>query len=199
VRLTPSQLRMAVTDPNYRLPTTKAPPAPSTDGSLRKAIRFVHEVGPEAAIEQLRQSLSGEYWRDKGKTKARMARLCLDNYIALAEGDRRPWAPGLRMDVVIGDDIVAAGLDAVIIADEGYWGRLLVPGPLAKPLTQEEREILACPGILALIRDIEGGFVERPVLGMEVWELRSRTANNVRRVEAETALPRLVRLLNRLR
>ncbi|MET9243883.1 hypothetical protein [Nonomuraea sp. NPDC003709] len=199
MRISASQLRDAATNPKYRLPK-KSGGGPSTDSALRKVLRIVHENGPQAAIDALSQALAADYWQDKGKPMALTAHECLRSYIDLAEDDERIWAPGNRQEVTIDGDVVAAGIDGLLVCDDGYWGRMVIPGPLPAPLTDAQRAILACPATLALINELEGGlFDERPVLGVEVWELRRGIAGKVDRAAAEAALPNVQRILDRLR
>ena len=174
MKISPSQLRSAVTDAAYRLPVGKEGGGPSTDGALRSAIRVVHSMGAEYACPRsLHESLASDYWKGRGKSLARTAEICLLNYIALAERDAKTWAPGRTLSLSVGEDVITANVDGVLVSDAGYRGRLVVPGPLAKPLTTEQRILLCCPSVLALAQEMEGGFWDRPVLGAELWELRS--------------------------
>ena len=68
VRLSAYHLRQAALDPNYRLPApgTPNPPMISTAGSLRKAVRVLHDQDAGSARASLRQSLSNYFSRPAG-------------------------------------------------------------------------------------------------------------------------------------
>jgi hypothetical protein len=87
----------------------------------------------------------------------------------------------------------------IVIDDSGYDVRWLIAGPLPHRLTDEERVLIAAPAILASAADLEtDGLWTIPVLGAQVWELRTGATGYVTRAEAEGARPRLQAMFDRL-
>lgn len=202
MRISPSVLRNAATNPSYRLPVPVPgvqQGGPSTDGALRNAIRVFHDVGTAAARDALVASLVSPYWTaGAGLTMARQARVCLDTYIRRAEGDVRHTFPGSQRSWFLDDIEFSVNPDVVLFDQAGYEPRICLPGPLTRPLSAAQRVLIAAPTILAVADEMDGGYGQLNVNGAEVWELRSGATGRVSRRDAEGALDDLRELARRI-
>jgi hypothetical protein len=197
MRLSAYDLRQALLDPGYRLPPPGSTNAPSTAGSLRKAIRIYHETSdPEKARESLRQSLSNYFARPGAPTtQARHARSNLDTYIELSARDSRvAFVPHGRNDVAVWVDVVSGDFDVLVLDPGGYVARLLLFGPLPQ-LTTMQLEILSYAPTIALREE----FDSRRVVGVDVWQLRRGEISHIPAERAARRGPDVQALLDRLR
>lgn len=205
VRLTPSELRSAVTDPEWRPPPPPLPGqqagGPSIESPLRNTIRAYHEEGFSAseARKNLAGRLTSDFWSGRGAGMRATAFACLNTYIRLAEKDARPASAGAK--VTYADDVgeVVLEVPLIVVDPVGYDVRWLVAGPLPHRLTDEERVLLAAPAILAAAADLETEALwTYPVLGAQVWELRTGATGYVSRDDAEAARSTLTAMFVRL-
>jgi hypothetical protein len=198
MRISPTHIRYAITNPSYRIPTTKARTGPTTDGALRKAIRIYHTDGLEAAMTHIEQGLSHDYWRTKaGLTKAKTARQLLDTYISLAAADSRTAVPVKKYTVhELGHDI-AADVDLLLSGPRGLIGRICFTAAMGRLLTPDERALIAAAPLRGLCEEFEGGLLDDVIADIELWELRMDTTAVVTREEADAAWPALLHHLAR--
>ncbi len=191
MRISPSDIRLAITNPNYRVPRVRKG-GPSPDGTLRKAIRVFHTDGLEAAMQHIEQGLSGDYWRQRGLTQAKSARQMLDTYVHLAGGGSRMAAPANKYTLrEIGHDI-AADVDVLLPTPDGYIGRVCFTGAMSRVLTPDERALVVAAPFRGLCEEFEDGLLGDVITGMQLWELRFEVASVVTRAEAEAAWPALI-------
>lgn len=202
MRVSPSVLRNAATNPNFRMPV--AVPGvqqggPSTDGALRSAIRRFHDSGRAGAHSALSESLVNTFWTSgKGLTMARHARTCLEMYITLAEGDVRQSFTGSRRSWYLGDVEFSVNPDMILFDGDGYAPRICLAGPLPQALSASQRILIAAPTILAVAEEMDGGYGRLNVTGAEVWELRSGKTGVVSRADADGSLDALQALMSRI-
>ncbi len=197
MRISPSDIRSAITDPDYRVPKARDG-GPSADGTLRKAIREYHDHGLEAAMAHIEAGLAGKFWQEKGGlTQAKAARQMLDTYIDLAAQDKRAVAPAAKYTVRELGYEINADVDVLIMDTKGAVGRLCVTANLGRQLSREEQALVAAAPFKGLCDEFEGGLFGELVAGIEVWELRFGSTATVARHEAEAAWPRLIRHLQR--
>jgi len=197
MRISPSDIRQAVTDPDYRVPTERRG-GPSPDGTLRKAIKDYHEHGLEAAMAHIEKGLASPYWQQKGGlTQAKAARQMLDVYIDLASRDRRTAAPAARYTVREMRLEINADVDVVIMDPRGYVGRLCVTASLNRRFAHNECALAAAAPFRGLSEDFDGDLFDGLVVEVEVWELRFGTTTTISRSEAEAAWPTLLQHLRR--
>lgn len=205
MRLTPSQLREAVTNASWRPP----PPGvnrgggPSTESALRGAIRQYHDHnagGADAAREALANSLQDSFWANKGASMRSSAELSLENYLRLAAADDRPASPGAKLTYTEGGNEISIEIHVMVFDPAGYEVRLCISGPLAQPLTDGQRILYAAPAILAAAEEFElqQDLFESQVIGAQVWELRSGHGGSVSRDAAMQARPALASMFARL-
>jgi hypothetical protein len=197
MRISPSAIRNAVLDPDYRI-SPNAPPAPSTDASLRKAIRDYHSRGPHVARASLESGLAGQYWTGKhGLTKAKIARDLLDTYIGLAAPDNRIAVGSTGRTVTWAGHEVAANIDVLLSDPRGYVGRVCLTGTARRPLNDSDRALIAAAPLQGLLEEFEARLFDNVITEIEIWELRTATTSVVSRQRAEAAWPRLLQHLQR--
>jgi hypothetical protein len=198
VRISPSHIRNAISNPNYRIPK-KSGGGPSTDAALRKAIRLFHSQGLEAAMMQIESGLSKQYWRsERGLTMAKNARQMLDTYIELAKRDpRKVTTCGTYTILALGHEI-NADVDLLLIDRGTHIGRLCVLSNVGEGLPAEQCALIAAAPLRGLCEQFEGqGLFDSMIAGIEVWQLRIGEAAPVSRAEASEAWPVLLTHLGR--
>lgn len=204
-RLTASDLRHAITEPTWRPAPVKGKGGPSTHSSMLAAVRTYHSLhggGPDAARAALEASLSGsEYWKaGSGATMRGNALACLDTYIDLAESDRRLASNGTKVAYAIGENEISVEVPVILRDGVDIEVRLYIDGPLASPLTEEQRLMYAAPAILACVEEFEttGTLFSDRVIGAQVWELRGGAVGRVSRAAAMSAVSLLEDMFTRL-
>lgn len=191
MRISPSDIRSAVTNPGYRIPT-KRKGGPSTDSSVRKAIRTYHESGAEAAWAGLESGLSNKYWSsEQGLTKAKNARDMLDNYLRLATPDKRVGVGFTGRSIEWSGHEIAASVDVILSESRGQVGRICLTNVIPRPLTDTERALIVAAPLQGLLREFEHRIFDNVIADLELWELRTGATAVVSRERAEAAWPAL--------
>jgi hypothetical protein len=140
-------------------------------------------------MQHIERGLASEHWRKpRGITQAKMARRMLDAYVHLASRDSRTAAPANKYTLRELGHEIAADVDILLPAPDGYAGRVCFTGALGRTLTPDERALIVAAPFRGLCEEFEDGLLGE----MEVWELRFEAASIVTRVEAEAAWPVLV-------
>jgi hypothetical protein len=186
-RITVGELKKAARNPDHRKGTGGSPPVTPIPVAAA-AVRRYHRVGTNAAYQYITTTFEqSSYWGPSGRPQARTwaANIveCFDSYAELAGQDERAvFQSGIATDVAVGANAVGVTVDVILIDEGGYVGRhLLWDSP---ELTQDDAEILAAPIAAALEAELGAGRV----VGIEVWQLRSREQILV---TADVALARL--------
>jgi hypothetical protein len=197
MRISPTDIRCAITDPTYRVPTERNG-GPSADGTLRKAIRVYHEHGLEAAMAHIEGGLTKAYWHEKGGlTQAKAVRQMLDTYIDLASRDNRPTAPATRYTIRALGHEINADVDVIVKDSRGYVGRLCFTANLGRRLTRSEQALIVAAPFKGLADELDGGLFDDLVVEIELWELRLGTIATIGRDVIEAAWPQLLEHLKR--
>jgi hypothetical protein len=198
VRISPSDIRSAISNPNYRI-SKKSGGGPTTDASLRKAVRLFHSQGLEAAMAQIESGLSGPYWRaGRGLTMAKNARQMLDIYIDLAKADdRKASTCGAYTVPALGHEI-NADVDLLLTNRGRHVGRLCILGDVGQGLSPQQCALIAAAPLRGLCEQFEGnGLFDDLIDGIEVWQLRIGQTDSISRAEALDAWPVLLINLQR--
>jgi hypothetical protein len=163
--------------------------------SATGAVARYHRKGATEASRQLRRAFAdSQYWGASGSPQARgwahAIVTCFDRYVRLADDDGRDaFAVDLKLDVAVGAHVVGIHVDAVLLDDDGYVGRILL-WDLA-PVTADLAVQYAVPVFLAL----EGQLGEGRVVGVQVWHLRTGGAYFASADACNAALPRVTQLV----
>jgi hypothetical protein len=114
---------------------------------------------------------------------------CLDTYIDLAASDSRLASAGTKVAYAVGADEISVEVPVVLRDGDDVEVRLYLDGPLASPLSVEQRLLYAAPAILSCAEEFEteGALFSDRVVGAQVWELRSGLHGTVTRDAAEGA------------
>jgi hypothetical protein len=198
MRISPSQIRKAITDPNYRVAHEKPGPKINADGTLRKAIRMFHTGGVEAASAAL-DGLKSEYWRGAGLSRTKNARHMLDTYIDLARADRRTVSIVGKCDVRALDHVINADVDVVLRDSRTVAGRICIFADVGSGLSLDQCALVAAAPFRGLCDEFEpqDALFGETVTGIDIWQLRSGKCVNVLREEARDAWPALLMHLAR--
>lgn len=197
MRISSSAIRNAVMDPTYRI-SAVAKGGPSTDASVRKAIREYHEDGVDAAWASLEAGLSGEYWTDKkGLTKAKTARDLLDSYLQLAATDTRVAVGVTAHTIRWAEHDIAANVDVLLSEPRGHVGRVCLTGVVPRSPNDAELALIAAAPLQGLLHEFESRLFDNVIAEIEIWTLRTGTTAVVSREQAEVAWPQLLQHLQR--
>jgi len=137
------------------------------------AIARYHREGAQTALRRLRRAFAdSSYWGPAGSPQARGWASAIvtsfERYIQLAARDGRDaFAVDLKRDVSLGSHVVAVHLDAVLLDDDGYVGRIVLWDTAA--VTADLAVMYATPPLMAL----EDELGEGRITGMQVWHLRT--------------------------
>ena len=126
MRISPSDIRKAISDPNYHISPERQGLPISTDGTIRRAIRLFHTAGIEAASTALEGGLKADYWRGRGISRAKNARQMFDTYVDLARADGRPASAVGNRDISALGHIINADVDLVVHDSFMVTGRLCI-------------------------------------------------------------------------
>lgn len=195
-RLTFGIYRKGVRQPGFTLSSTLGNPGfPTPMSTANAAIVRYHREGVTEARRQLRRAFAdSSYWGPSGSPQARgwasAIVTCFERYIQLAQRDGRDaFAVDLRHDVGIGTHVVGAHVDAALLNEDGYVGRIAL-WDLA-PLTTELAVRYAVPAFLALEEELGEGRV----IGVQVWHLRTGDTHFAPADACNAELPRVTRLV----
>jgi hypothetical protein len=199
MRISPSDIRKAISDPNFRITTERTGVPISTDGTIRKAIRLFHTAGVEAASAALEGGLKSGYWRDRGISRAKNARQLLDTYIDLARADGRPASPVGSCDISALGHTINADLDLILHDAVTVTGRLCIYANVGPGLPFERCALIAAAPFRGLCEEFEkeDSLFGETVKGIEVWQLRCGQCVTVSRDAAAAAWPSLLSHLTR--
>lgn len=199
MRISPSQIRKAISNPNYRVAHEKPGPKISTDGTLRKAIRMFHTGGVEAASAALDDGLKSEYWRGAGISRAKNARYMLDTYIDLARTDRRIASIVGKSEVRALGHIINADVDIVLHDSINVAGRICILADVGNGLPFNQCALVAAAPLKGLCEEFESqdALFGNTVTGIEIWQLRCGECVSISREEATDAWPILLTHLAR--
>jgi hypothetical protein len=163
--------------------------------SATGAIARYHRHGAAQATRQLARAFADSaYWGPSGSAQARgWARaivVCFERYVQLAERDGRDaFAVDLKHDVGMGMHVVGVHIDAVLLDDDGYVGRIALWDQA--PLTADLAVEYAVPVFLAL----EEQLGEGRVAGVQIWHLRTGDTHFASADACNVAVPRVTRLV----
>jgi hypothetical protein len=198
MRISPSAIRNAVMDPNYRISPEPKGGGPQTAASVHKAIRVYHEHGLDAAWACLESGLSGEYWTGKsGLTKAKIARDQLDTYLHLAAPDTRLAVAFTARTIHWAGHEIAANVDVLLSEPRGHVGRICLTGVMHRSLSDTDRALIAAAPLQGLLEEFEARLFDNIIAEIEIWELRTGAKAVVSREQAEAAWPQLHKHLER--
>jgi hypothetical protein len=171
MRVSPSDLRNAISDPSWRPPPTKTG-LQDPHSILTKGVKLFHTESPGVALSYVRRTLTSAKWQtSRMKTKSSNAIQAFENYCSRASTDPRPAtivdsAPAITLDEVT----VAAPCNVVLMADDGgYVGRLCIWGLAASDMTAAQVELMCVPTVMYLHRELPDDIVH----GVDVWFLRT--------------------------
>ena len=195
-RLTYGIYRKGVREPGFTLSSTQDSPAfPTPMPIAAAAVARYHRDGETIARQELNRSFRGSpYWGPSGSPQARgwasaiLSRFERYAHLATADG-REAFAVDLKRDVAIGPHVVGVHVDAVLLDEDGYAGRIAL-WDRAVP-TREVALYYAVPAFLAL----EDALGEGRVAGIQVWHLRSGQCAFAARDACNAAVMSVTRLV----
>jgi hypothetical protein len=196
-RITFGLYRRGVRQPGFTLSSTVGDPSfPTPIAIASAAVARFHREGADPASRRLRQSFaSSSYWGPNGTPQARGWGSAIvesfDRYIVLAREDgREAFTVDIKHDVQIGSHVVGTHVDAVLLDDDGYVGRIVLWDRAA--LTGDLARAYSVPVLLAL----EDQLGEGRVAGVQVWHLRTGDIYFVTADSCNAALPTVTRLVD---
>jgi len=198
-RLTFGIYRKGVREPGFTLSSTVGSlsfPTPITMAAA--AVTRYHREGQTEAMGRLRRSFSdSSYWGSSGSPQARGWASAIvtsfERYVHLAESDGRDaFAVALKRDVAIGAHVVGVHVDAVLLDDDGYAGRITLWDRAA--ITSELAVQYAVPAFLALEEELGEGRV----VGIQVWHLRTGERHFASSDACNAAVDRVTRLVSQI-
>lgn len=198
-RLTFGIYRKGVREPGFTLSSTVGYPSfPTPMAIAAAAVARYHREGQTHARRRLRRAFAdSSYWGPSGSPQARGWASAIvasfERYVDLAARDGRDaFAVDLKRDVALGAHIVGVHIDAVLLDEEGYVGRIALWDRAA--LTSELGVQYAVPAFLALEQDLGEGRVA----GVQVWHLRSGESHFASSDACNAAVARVTHLVTQI-
>lgn len=198
-RLTFGSYRKGLREPGFTLSSTvDSSTFPTPMAIAAAAVARYHREGQTEALRSLRRSFANSsYWGPSGSPQAQgwanAIATSFGRYVHLAERDGRDsFAIDLKRDVAIGVHIVGVHIDAVLLDEDGYVGRIALWDKAA--ITSELAVQYAVPALLALEEELGEGRIA----GVQVWHLRTGDCHLASGDACNTEVARVTRLVTRI-
>lgn len=198
-RLTFGIYRRGLREPGFTLSATvNSPSFPTPILMANASIARYHREGETEARRELHRAFRrSPYWGPAGSPQARGWASAIvasfERYAQMAADDgREAFTVDLSRDVSLGMHVVGVRLDAVLLDDDGYVGRIALWDKAV--VTRELAVFYAVPAFLALEDELGDGRVS----GVQIWHLRSGERHLVSGDSCNAEVGRVINLVARI-